>query len=123
MGLERMAVLPFQAVRSAHTAMAVVWVVGLWMSAALYAALLLGGRERPWHKPAAYVSIAILAVSVVGTLLGVYASVRGWVDSPLVGSEGTEYLKMGRLWRAGIAAGFTLWVVVLASTLRGAEVR
>ena len=120
LGLERMAVLPFQAVRSAHTAMAVVWVVGMWMSAALYVALLLGGRERPWHRPAAYASVLILFVSVAGTLLGVYASVRGWVRSPLLGSEGTEYLEMGRLWRAGIAAGFTLWVAVLASALWGA---
>lgn len=122
LGLERMAVLPFQAVRSAHTAMAVVWVVGMWMSAALYVALLLGGRERPWHRPAAYASVLILFVSVAGTLLGVYASVRGWVRSPLLGSEGTEYLEMGRLWRAGIAAGFTLWVAVLASALWGAAV-
>lgn len=122
LGLERMAVLPFQAVRSAHTAMAVVWVVGVWMSAALYVALLLGGRERPWHRPAAYASILILLVSVAGALLGVYSSVLGWVRSPLLGSEGTEYLEMGRLWRAGIAAGFTLWVAVLASALWGAAV-
>jgi nitric oxide reductase subunit B len=92
------------------------------MSAALYVALLLGGRERPWHRPAAYASVLILFVSVAGTLLGVYASVRGWVRSPLLGSEGTEYLEMGRLWRAGIAAGFTLWVAVLASALWGAAV-
>lgn len=123
LGLERMAVLPFQAVRSAHTAMAVVWVVGLWMSAGLYVALLLGGRERSWHRPAAYASVAILAISVAGTLLGVYAGVQGWVQSPLVASEGTEYLEMGRLWRVGIAAGFTLWVVILASALWRAAVR
>ncbi|MDR7414989.1 MAG: cbb3-type cytochrome c oxidase subunit I [Armatimonadota bacterium] len=123
LGLERMAVLPFQAVRSAHTAMAVVWVVGLWMSAGLYVALLLGGRERPWHRTATYVSVAVLVLSVAGTLLGVYASVRGWVRSPLLGSEGTEYLEMGRLWRVGIAGGFSLWVAILASALRGAAVR
>ncbi len=122
LGLERMAVLPFQAVRSAHTAMAVVWVVGMWMSAALYVALLLGGRERAWHRPAAYASVVVLLLSVAGTLLGVYASVQGWVRSPLLGSEGTEYLEMGRLWRAGIAVGFTLWVAILASSLWGAAV-
>lgn len=122
-GLERMSVLPFQAVRSAHTAMAVVWVVGLWMSVALYMALLAGGQERLWHRPAAYFSILILSLSVVGTLAGVYASVRGWLHSPALGSEGTEYLEMGRLWRAGIALGFTLWGAILASALWRAPVR
>lgn len=120
--LERAATLPFQAVRSAHTSMAVVWVVGMWMSAALYAALLLGRRERPWHRAVAYASVLVLFVSVAGTLAGVYASIRGWIASPLLGSEGTEYLEMGRLWRMGIAAGFTAWVVVLTSTLWGAAV-
>lgn len=120
--LERAATLPFQAVRSAHTSMAVVWVVGMWMSAALYAALLLGGQERPWHRAVAYASVLVLFVSVAGTLAGVYASIRGWIASPLLGSEGTEYLEMGRLWRMGIAAGFTAWVVVLTSTLWGAAV-
>lgn len=122
LGLERAAILPFQAVRSAHTSMAVVWVVGMWMSAALYAALLLGGRERPWHRAVAYASVLVLLVSVTGTLVGVYASIRGWIRSPLLGSEGTEYLEMGRLWRIGIAVGFTAWVALLASTLWGVAV-
>jgi len=125
LGLERMAVLPFQAVRVAHTTMAVIWVVGIWMSASLYIGLLLGGREKPWHRPLTYLALAVLAVSVVGTLVGVYASVRGWLGRnwDLLGSEGTAYLEMGRLWRAGIAVGFVAWTAVFVSTLRSAEVR
>jgi len=123
LGLERMAVLPFQFVRTIHTATAVTWVVGMWMSASLYVALLIGGKERPWHRPVAYLSVAILTVSIVGTLAGLYASVKGWTNSPLLGSEGTEYLEMGRLWRSGIALGFTLWAIVLATVLQGAKER
>ncbi|MFA0774387.1 MAG: hypothetical protein KEFWMYNX_002427 [Candidatus Fervidibacter sp.] len=123
LGWERMAVLPFQFVRTVHTATAVIWVIGMWMSAALYVALLIGGKERPWHRPVACLSAAILIVSVVGTLLGLYASVKGWTQSPLLGSEGTEYLEMGRLWRGGIALGFTLWAIVLATVLQGTKER
>jgi len=75
LGLERMDALPFQFVRSAHTATAVIWVVGMWMSAALYAALRLGGRERRWHRPVTYGAIVVLTLSVVGTLVGLYASI------------------------------------------------
>ncbi len=123
LGLERMAVLPFQFVRTVHTATAVIWVVGMWMSAALYTALLIGGKEQSWHRPVAYLSVAVLTISVVGTLAGLYASVKGWTSSPLLGSEGTEYLEMGRLWRSGIALGFTLWAIVLASVLQSARER
>lgn len=38
---------------------------------------------------------------------------RGWVCSALLGRESTEYLEMGGLWRAGVAGGFTLWIIVL----------
>ncbi len=125
LGLERMKILPFQGIRSVHTATAVIWVVGMWMSGALYAALLLGGREKRWHRPLTYFSLIILTISVVGTLVGVYASIRGWLGDSwwLVGSEGTEYLEMGRLWRVGIGAGFVCWTVVLTSVLRSAQTR
>ncbi len=122
LGWDRMAILPFQSVRTAHTAMAVVWVVGMWMSASLYIALLLGGQEKPWHRPVTYFSMVILTLSVVGTLGGVYASVHGWVNSMLIGSEGTEYLEMGRLWRMGIGIGFLCWIIVLTSVLYSARV-
>lgn len=125
LGFERMAVLPFQTVRSAHTAMAVIWVVGMWMAGALYVALRIGGTEKRWHRRAASISIGLLAVSVVGALLGIFASVRGWLDASwwLIGSEGTEYLEMGRLWRAGIGIGFVIWVAIIVSVLRGTRVR
>ena len=125
LGLERMKIFPFQGIRSVHTATAVIWVVGMWMSGALYAALLLGGREKRWHHPVTYFSIIILTISVVGTLVGVYASIRGWLGDSwwLIGSEGTEYLEMGRLWRVGIGVGFVGWTIVLTSVLRSAQTR
>jgi nitric oxide reductase subunit B len=125
LGLERMEILPFQAVRTAHTAMAIIWVVGMWMSGALYAALLLGGKERPWHRIVAYMSTTVLTISIIGTLVGLYASIRGWIDPWwwLIGSEGTEYLEMGRLWRVGIAFGFVSWTAVLLSVLYSARVK
>ncbi len=91
----------------------------------MYIGLLLGGREKPWHRPLTYLALVVLAVSVAGTLVGVYASVRGWLGRnwDLLGSEGTAYLEMGRLWRTGIAVGFVAWTAVFVSTLRSAEVR
>ncbi len=125
LGLERMKILPFQSIRSVHTATAVIWVVGMWMSGALYTALLLGGRQKRWHRPLTYFSLVILTISVVGTLVGVYASIRGWLGASwsLIGSEGTEYLEMGRLWRVGIGLGFVCWTIVLTSVLRSARAR
>jgi len=126
LGLERMAVLPFQAIRAAHTTMAIIWVVGMWMAGSVYIALLLGGNAKPWHRPVAILSIGVLTLSVAGTMAGIYASIRGWITGPewaIIGSEGTEYLEMGRLWRAGLGLGFVLWTVILISILASARVR
>lgn len=126
LGLERMAVLPFQAIRAAHTTMAVIWVVGMWMAGSVYTALLLGGNAKPWHRPVAILSIIVLALSVTGTMAGIYASIQGWLTAPewaIIGSEGTEYLEMGRLWRAGLGLGFVLWTAILISVLASARVR
>lgn len=126
LGLERMGVLPFQALRAFHTIMAVIWVVGIWMSASVYVALLLGGKERRWHRPLTLIASVVLIISIVGSLVGIYASVQGWMgDSTwaLLGSEGSEYVEMGRLWRWGLGVGFVFWAVVLISVLAGARVR
>jgi len=59
-------------------------------------------------------------------MAGIYASIRGWITGPewaIIGSEGTEYLEMGRLWRAGLGLGFVLWTVILISILASARVR
>ncbi len=124
-GTTRLEVLPFRAVRTGHTAMAILWVVGTWMSATLYGALQIGGREKSWHKPVALGSVVLVTVSIVGTLLGVYASMQGWIGEywSLIGTEGTEYLEMGRLWRWGIGIGFVIWFLILISVLKDAEVK
>ncbi|MCB9079213.1 MAG: cbb3-type cytochrome c oxidase subunit I [Anaerolineaceae bacterium] len=126
LGLERMVVLPFQAIRAAHTTMAIIWVVGMWMAGSVYTALLLGGKTKSWHRPVAILSIVVLALSVAGTMVGIYTSIQGWLTGPewaIIGSEGTEYLEMGRLWRAGLGLGFVLWTAVLISVLASARVR
>ncbi|MCK6623558.1 MAG: hypothetical protein DPW09_40490 [Anaerolineae bacterium] len=126
LGLERMGVLPFQAIRTVHTTMAIIWVVGMWMAGAVYVALLLGGQEKSWHRPVALLAVVVLALSVVGTMVGLYASIQGWLTGPAwayIGSEGTEYLEMGRLWRAGLGLGFVLWTAILISVLASARVR
>lgn len=122
---ERMALPPFQAVRSAHTAMAILWVVGIWMSATLYGSLLLGGEKRCWHKPVAVFSIILLTLSILGTLVGVYGSIQKWIQQGWfwLGTEGSEYLEMERLWRWGIGIGFVIWFLIMFSVLRQADAR
>lgn len=114
-GLERATVLPFSAVRAVHVDLGVFWVLGMWMASALFLAPFLGGRERPWLGKVTKLMTAAIVLSVVGTVFGIYLSVRDFLGDSWFwfGSEGMEYVDMGRVWKYALTAGFALWIVLL----------
>ena len=60
---------------------------------------------------------------VVGSLLGEAASLKNWIGlgGPWwwIGTQGWEYLDLGRLWQALLTVGMVVWVVILIRGLRG----
>jgi nitric oxide reductase subunit B len=119
LGLVRMAVLPFPAVRAVHVDLALFWVSLLWMASGLFLAPFLGGANTRRLGIGARWLAAILALSVGGSLVGVYLGTRGFLGRWWFwfGSEGLEYLEMGRAWKLGIILAFALWLGLMASSL------
>ena len=115
LGLQRSVVFPFAAMRSAHVDLGVVWIVGMWMASALFVAPFLGGSERPWLRMGTHLLTAIIALSVLGSLLGIYLATRNLIGSSWfwIGTEGMEYVDMGRVWKIGIASAFVLWILLM----------
>jgi nitric oxide reductase subunit B len=115
LGVERATVLPFSAVRAAHVDLGVFWVLGMWMAAALFLAPFLGGRERSWLKSVTRLMTAMLVIGIVGTVAGIYLAVRNLLGDTWfwLGTEGMEYVDMGRVWKLVIMLGFALWVAAL----------
>jgi len=114
-GLERSVVFPFAAIRSIHVDLGVLWVIGMWMAAALFLAPFLGGKARPWVKNATRALTIIICISVVGSLIGIYLATRDMLGGCWfwLGTEGMEYVDMGRIWKLGITAAFGLWIVLM----------
>ncbi len=115
LGLDRASVLPFSAVRAVHVDLGIFWVVGMWMASALFLAPFLGGRERPWLARVSKLMTWSIVISVVGTVFGIYLSVRDFLGESWfwLGSEGMEYVDMGRIWKYALLAGFVLWMLLL----------
>lgn len=119
LGLLRMDVLPFQAIRAIHVDLAVLWVVGMWMASALFLAPFLGGENTRGLGRGAGLLTVVLVLSVAGSLGGIYLGTRGWLGRWWfwLGSEGLEYVEMGRLWKLGIIAAFAIWLVLMGRSL------
>ncbi len=119
LGLLRMDVLPFQAIRAIHVDLAVLWVVGMWMASALFLAPFLGGENTSGLGRGAGLLTAVLVLSVAGSLGGIYLGTRGLLERWWfwLGSEGLEYVEMGRLWKLGIIAAFAIWLLLMGRSL------
>lgn len=119
--LDRATVLPFSALRAVHVDLGVFWVLGLWMASALYLAPFLGGRAARWVAPVSRLMTLLIVVGVLGTVVGIYAAVRDLLGGTWywLGTEGMEYVDMGRAWKYAIAAAFALWVAALVGWYRG----
>src|SRR5574341_547022 len=99
LGLQRAVVFPFAAMRSVHVDLSVLWVIGMWMASALFVAPFLGGIEKTWLKNGTRSLAAIILVSVIGSIIGIYLATRNLMGKSWfwLGTEGTEYVDMGRI--------------------------
>ncbi len=121
LGVDLVALLPFQVVKAWHVELAIVWVAVLWMGGGLFMASLLSGHEPRWQKTLTNVLLGAVTVVGVGALLGIWAGTLGLLEGDLwwiLGNEGLEYLEMGRLWQVGVLVGFLLWVGLMYRALR-----
>jgi nitric oxide reductase subunit B len=121
LGINLVALLPFQVVKAWHIELAIVWVVALWIGGGIFLAALLSGHEPKWQAKLTNVLLGAVTVVGVGALLGIWAGTLGLLDGEfwwIFGNEGLEYLEMGRFWQVGVLAGFLIWVGLMYRSLR-----
>jgi len=117
LGIDAMATLPFAITKAWHIDLAVLWIATLWLGVGLFLPPLLTGQEPNNQKRYIHVLLGALVVVVTGGLLGIWLGAQGYIDGALwwiLGNEGLEYLEVGRLWQAGLLAGFVLWAALVA---------
>jgi nitric oxide reductase subunit B len=109
--------LPFAIAKTWHIDLGVLWIATLWLGAGLFLPALLTGYEPDNQGRYVYGLLGALVVVVVGGLAGIWLGAQGYIDGSLwwlFGNEGLEYLEVGKLWQAGLLAGFLAWAVLVA---------
>jgi nitric oxide reductase subunit B len=83
---------------------------------------MIAGKEPPHQEKLSLILLAALVVVVVGSLSGEAASLYGKIPSTgawfYLGTQGWEYLDLGRLWQFLLTVGMLLWLVILVRGMK-----
>lgn len=112
--------LPYNIVRTWHVQLSIFWVSVSFLAAGIFIAPMVAGREPKRQHWLAYGLLGALVVVVVGSLLGEYAGILGWLPHTWkwFGDQGFEYLDLGRFWQILLSLGLLAWVLILYRGLR-----
>lgn len=121
-GLPLQRYLPYAASRTWHLQLAMLWIATCWLAAGLYFGPRFGQHEP---KRQAWGSIGLLlslAVVVLGSLIGTWAGIQGYLGSRSfwLGHQGYEYIELGRLWQLLLVGAMLLWLWLVFRALRPA---
>ncbi len=121
-GFDIARVLSYNVARTWHVQLAIFWVSASYLATGIFIVPLIAGRERRGQAALSVLLLVAVAIVVFGSLIGEYAGVAGWLQSPTwywLGHQGWEYLDLGRLWQILLIVGLFLWVAILVRGLKG----
>lgn len=115
-------ILPFNVARTWHLQLAIFWIATAWLGMGIFTAPLVNPREPKGQRLLINVLFVALVIVVVGSLSGEYLSVKGMLGDNWwwLGTQGWEYLELGRLWMYLLIAGMGIWLFIVYRGLRGA---
>jgi nitric oxide reductase subunit B len=122
-GLPIQQYLPYAASRTWHLQIAVFWIATCWLAAGLYFAPRFSKYEpklQAWGNGGLLVALTVV---VVGSLIGSWASVQGYLGgdkSFWFGHQGYEYVELGRLWQLLLIGGMVFWLWLMFRALKPA---
>lgn len=128
LGIDIVSLLPFATTRTWHVNLAVLWITTLWLAGGLFLPGLFSDDDPPWQAAGTTALLGLLVIATVGAFAGVWLGIHGKLGSPdegelwwLVGSEGLEYLEVGRLWKLLLLVGFVGWTGLVIRSVRRVE--
>jgi nitric oxide reductase subunit B len=114
--------LPFNVARTWHLQLAIFWIATAWLGMGIFIAPLVSGKEPKGQRALVNVLFGALVLVVVGSLAGEWLSVKGVLGKAWwwLGTQGWEYMELGRLWMYLLIAGMGIWLFIVFRGLRAA---
>ncbi|MBK1724946.1 nitric-oxide reductase large subunit [Thiocystis violacea] len=114
-GIDLSTLLPSNLLRTWHLQLAIFWVATAYVGGALFVAAALSGSDPKGQRPLINALFWALIVVVVGSLLGQWFGIKDLLGGLWYwfGSQGWEYLEIGRFWQMLLVAGLVFWAWLL----------
>ena len=112
--------LPYSLTRTWHIQSAIFWIATGFLAAGLFLVPIInGGKDPKFQKLGVDLLFWALIIVVVGSFLGQFVALTGWMNAKLnfwLGHQGYEFVEIGRLWQIALFLGLVFWLVLM---LRG----
>lgn len=113
--------LPYAASRTMHIQLAVFWIATAFMTAGLFFAPVVGGKEPRFQRLGVNILFGALLIVVLGSLAGEWLSVQQYFSnldySYWFGHQGYEYIELGRVWQIALFSGLIIWLALMLRAL------
>lgn len=119
-GFDISSLLPFNVARGWHLQLAIFWIATAWLATGIYIAPNVGGREPKGQGLLVDILFYALVVLVGGSLIGQWLAVQGYLGNKwwLLGTQGWEYLELGRIWQIILVVGLLIWLFIVYRGIR-----
>ena len=117
--------LPYAVTRTWHLQLAIFWIATSWLATGLYVGPAVSGHEPKYQRLGVNVLFGALIVVVGGSLAGEWLGIQQRLGNLWfwLGSQGYEYVDLGRLWQILLFVGLVLWLVLMVASLKPALAR
>ena len=117
--------LPYAVTRTWHLQIAIFWIATSWLATGLYVGPAVSGHEPKYQRLGVNALFGALILVVGGSLAGEWLGIQQRLGNMWfwLGSQGYEYVDLGRLWQILLFVGLVLWLVLMVASLKPALVR
>ena len=114
--------LPYAITRTWHLQIAIFWIATSWLATGLYVGPAVSGQEPKYQRLGVNVLFGALVLVVGGSLAGEWMGIQQKLGNLWfwLGSQGYEYVDLGRLWQILLFVGLVLWLVLMVRALKPA---
>ena len=111
--------LPYAITRTWHLQLAIFWIATSWLATGLYVGPAVSGEEPKYQRLGVNVLFVALVLVVGGSLAGEWLGIQQKLGNLWFwfGSQGFEYVDLGRFWQILLFVGLVLWLVLMVRSL------
>ncbi len=117
--------LPYAVTRTWHLQLAIFWIATSWLATGLYVGPAVSAHEPKFQRLGVNVLFGALILVVGGSLAGEWMGIQQRLGNLWFwfGSQGYEYVDLGRFWQILLFIGLVLWLAMMWASLKPALLR